>query len=66
MKNKELLQKAIDAGFDSERCARVKDKDGEEAVQIPRNTDALSRLEASTPSLASVDNSLFHYWMIRA
>ncbi len=66
MNNRELLQKAIEAGFDFEQCARVTASDGKEAVQIPRDLESLGRLEESTPSLESADNSLFHYWVVRA
>ncbi|KKM93091.1 hypothetical protein LCGC14_1212020 [marine sediment metagenome] len=66
MNNKELLKKAIEAGFDYEKCARVRDSNGREAVQMPKDLESLSRLEESVPSLMNVDNSSFHYWMVRA
>lgn len=67
MSNKELIQKAILAGFDANFCARITARDGEEAVQLPKDTDVLGRLEQSVSTLKSVGgDEFFHYWLVRA
>ena len=67
MNNKELLKEAVKAGFDSNQCSRVTAGDGLEAVQLPRNTEALTKLEIAVPTLKSVDNEFaFHFWLVRA
>ncbi len=67
MDNKELLKKAVEAEFDSNQCARVTASDSKEAVQLPRDIEALTRLEKTVPTLESIDNEFaFHYWLVRA
>lgn len=66
MNNKELLKEAVKSGFDSNRCARVMAGDGHEAVQLPRDTEALTNLESAVPTLKSVSNEHFHFWLVRA
>ena len=66
MSNKELIQKAILAGFDANFCARITASDGKEAVQLPKDTDALDRLEQSVSTLKSAGDEFFHYWLVRA
>ena len=66
MNNKELIQKAIEAGFDAHFCARITARDGEEAVQLPKDIDALGRLEQSVKTLKGTGDEFFHYWLVRA
>ncbi len=66
MNNKELLKKAIASGFSRNKCARVTAGDGREAVQLPHDTEALAKLESAVPTLKSVSNEHFHFWLVRA
>ncbi|MEE9612419.1 MAG: hypothetical protein V3W19_14290 [Desulfatiglandales bacterium] len=67
MNNEELIQKAIEAGFDGTQCSRVTARDGYEAVRLPRNIEALTNLEEAVPTLKSVDREFtFHSWLVRA
>lgn len=65
MKNKKLIKMAVLAGFEEEKCARINDENGEEAVQLPRDIQALERLELLVPTLKSVKTNEFHYWLVR-
>jgi hypothetical protein len=64
MNNKELVSKAIEAGFCEQKISRVPHYSGE-AVSLPKNMDALKRLEKAVPSLKSVADT-FHYWLVRS
>jgi hypothetical protein len=64
MNNKELVSKAIEAGFCSQKVSRVPHSSGE-SVALPKNIDALKKLEEAVPSLKSVADT-FHYWLVRS
>lgn len=65
MTNQDLLQKAIDAGFDFENSGFTTASDGGEAVLLPRDIESLERLEQEIPALESVENR-FHNYVVRA
>lgn len=64
MTNQELINKAIDAGFDQSQVGLATTPDGESAVILPRDIGALEILEAAVPTLESVGDR-FHSWLVR-
>lgn len=65
MDNEQLLKKAREVGFDFESSGMTTVADGTEAVLLPRDLEALKRLEDVVPTLYSVETR-FHHFVLRA
>ncbi len=65
MTNKTLVNLAILAGFEENKVGLATAINGEVAVIVPRNIEALENLEKLAPSLREVE-ARFHSWLLKA